>query len=213
MTNATREVIRRLSSYRKVLLKLKGLGFKKVFSDNLGDALGISASQVRKDFSIFNLTGNKKGGYVIDELVVKLNDILGKTNTQKIIIVGCGKLGTALMGHNGFAREGIKVVAGFDTDPTVINENSQIPIHDVGKLDDFVKRENIKIAIMTVPESAAMHVFDALVKAEIHGVLNFTPAQLKGTESCVVHSVNLSLEIENLFFFADGRDGTLPDTD
>jgi redox-sensing transcriptional repressor len=203
MSNATREVVRRLSSYRKVLLKLKGLGFKKVFSDNLGDALGVSASQVRKDFSLFQLSGNKKGGYTVDDLIDKLNEILGKSQVQKIIVVGCGKLGTALMWHNGFIREGIKVVAGFDTDPTVINENSQVPVYDMGKLKDFVKKENIKIAIMTVPESAAMHVFDALVESKIHGVLNFTPAPLKATESCAIHSVNLSLEIENLFFFAN----------
>ncbi len=213
MTNANREVIRRLSSYRKVLLKLRALGFKKVFSDNLGDALGVSASQVRKDFSVFHLTGNKKGGYLVDELIEKLNVILGKTGTQKIVIVGCGKLGTALMGHNGLIREGIKVIAGFDTDPAVIDENAQIPIYDMGKLADFVRQENIKIAVMTVPESAALHVFELLVDADIRGILNFTPAQLKATSSCVVHSVNLSLEIENLFFFAENGGRELIETD
>ena len=99
--NTNQEVIRRLSRYRNVMRKMKGLGLVKVFSDNLADAVGVSSSLVRKDFSMFNLTGNKRGGYRIDDLVAKLNVLLGKDKKQKIVIIGCGKLGQALMNHNG----------------------------------------------------------------------------------------------------------------
>ncbi len=206
---ANRETIHRLSSYRKVLGKMADLGFQKVFSDNLGDALGVSAPQVRKDFSVFGLTGNKKGGYQVVALLARLNEILGKNEVQKIIIVGCGKLGTALMGHNRFVREGIKVVAGFDADPAIINPEAQIPVFALSELPRVVAAQQVRIAIMAVPEAAAGHVFEELQKSQVRGVLNFTATQLKSTESCVVHNVNLALEIENLFYFA-GRQGMPP---
>ncbi len=202
MILANREAINRLSNYRKVLLKLQSLGFRKVYSDNLADALGLTAAQVRKDLSKFHLTGNKKGGYQVDSLIISLNEILGKNEDQKIIIVGCGKLGTALMGYNRFFREGIKVVAGFDTDPAIIKPENSIPIHGMEKIPEVVNRENVKIAIITVPENAAQHVYEILLDCGILGVLNFTPTQLKNTEHCVVHNVNLDMEIENLFYFA-----------
>ncbi len=205
-TTVNREAVHRLSNYRKVLSKLTDLGFQKVFSDNLGDALGVSAAQVRKDFSQFGLTGNKKGGYQVHDLLARLNEILGKNELQKIIILGCGKLGTALMGHNHFVREGIKVIAGFDTDPAIIKPDSQIPIFALTELPKIVAEQQIRIAVLTVPETAAGHVFEILLKSQVRGVLNFTPTQLKSTEECVVHNVNLALELENLFYFAGSKE-------
>jgi len=206
MILGNREVINRLSNYRKVLLTMQSLGFRKVFSDNLADALGLTAAQVRKDLSSFKLSGNKKGGYQVEVLIDRLNVILGKNEEQKIIIIGCGKLGSALMGYNRFIREGIKVVAGFDTDPEIINPDGSISIYGLEHLPDYVVREQVKVAVMTVPESAAQHVFQILLESDIRGVLNFTPAQLKDTENCVVHNVNLALEIENLFYFAKSQE-------
>ena len=89
--------ISRLSRYRKALFRFKELGFVKVFSDTLGEAVGVTASQVRKDFSLFGISGNKRGGYQIDALIDKLQNILGKDFDQKVIIVGIGNIGNALM--------------------------------------------------------------------------------------------------------------------
>ena len=111
------DLIKRLSQYKKILVKLKTMGFVKVFSDNLSDALGISASLVRKDFAACNLTGKRRGGYQVNELIEKLNILLGKNSEQRVIMVGCGKLGSALMNYRGFDTEQIKIVAGFDTNP------------------------------------------------------------------------------------------------
>ena len=194
------DIAQRLSQYRSVLYKLKALGFVRVFSDNLGDALEISPALVRKDFSTFNLTGNKRGGYRIDDLLDKLNRLLGKDKIQRIIIVGCGKIGQALMTYSGFTREGIQVVAGFDTSAALINPQASIPIYDIKELKAYVKREGIRIAIMAVPDNAASHIFDLLRSTEIKGVLNFAPVPLKGVEGCVVRNINIGLELENLFY-------------
>lgn len=204
--NSSRDMVQRLSNYRSVLCKLKALGFVKVFSDNLGDALGISSSQVRKDFSQFELTGNKKGGYKVDQLITRLNVILGKDKIQNIVVVGCGKIGTALMNYNGFSRESIKVVAGFDTDPTLINEHAIIPIIELGKMKDFIQKNNIKIAIITTPESGTPMVQNLLLESGVKGILNFTPVRLKGSDTCVTHNVNIEQEIENLFYFVNRMD-------
>ena len=194
------DIAQRLSKYRSVLYKLKGLGFVKVFSDNLGDALGISPALVRKDFSQFNLTDHKRGGYRVDSLLEKLNRMLGKDRAQKIVIVGCGKIGTALINYQGFAREGIEIVAGFDVDPAVLNATAPVPILDLKEFKPFVRRAGIKVAILTVPDNAAAQVLDLLQACDLRGVLNFAPLQLKGSEKCLIRNINIGMEIENLFY-------------
>ena len=85
--------IMRLSRYRSALTNLKLLNFNRVFSDNLADAAGATSAQVRKDFSIFGLAGNRRGGYLVDELIAQLDKILGKDKVQKFILVGAGNMG------------------------------------------------------------------------------------------------------------------------
>ena len=196
-----RDMIQRLSRYKSLLYKLKSLGFVKVFSDNLGDAVGISSALVRKDFATVGLSGIKRGGYRIEELIERLNVILGKDEIQRIIIVGCGKIGTALINYHGFMREGIKVMAGFDVKPELFQLQAAVPVLDMAQVVDYVRKEGIQIAIMTVPEGAATQALDVLVAAGIKGVLNFAPVPLKGSEQCFVHNINIGLEIENLFYY------------
>ena len=177
--------ILRLSKYKKALTRLHSMGFKKVFSDNLADAIGVTPSQVRKDFSIFDLSGHKKGGYLIDDLIHKINKILGKEEVEKVIIVGCGNIGTALMRYNGFEKEFIKVVAAFDNNPAKINPNAQIPIFPMEELFDFIVKEKIRTAILAVPDQAAQHVVDTLVSAVClifaNGAARYLPAHLPDT--------------------------------
>lgn len=196
-----RDMIQRLTKYKSLLHKLRALGFVKVFSDNLGDAVGISSALVRKDFSTVGLTGHRRGGYKIDDLIERLNKVLGKDTIQKIIIVGCGKIGTALINYRGFEREQIQAVAGFDVKPERIDPKAPIPILPMSDLAAFVKKNGVQIAVMTVPEDAASQVLDALMNAGIKGVLNFTPLQLKGSERCWINNINIALEIENLFYY------------
>ncbi|MEE9367824.1 MAG: redox-sensing transcriptional repressor Rex [Pontiella sp.] len=194
------EIINRLLKYRTVLQKMKALGFIRVFSDNLADAVGVSASLVRKDFSMFELTGNKRGGYQIDVLTERLNVILGKDKKQKIIIVGCGKMGGALMQYNGFPRAGIRVVAGFDSEQKLLDPDGPIPILHVSKMKDYIAKNNIKLAVLTVPEPSAQSILDSLMKANIRGVVNFAPLPLKGSDTCIIHNINIEQELETLFY-------------
>jgi len=193
----------RLSRYKNALYRLQALGFVKVFSDNLADSVGSTASQVRKDFSLFGISGNKKGGYQIDILLEKLNSILGKDQLQKVIVIGAGHIGSALMRYRGFEKEGIKILAGFDIDPAKINRNSVVPILPLEEVKAFIKAQGIKIAILAVPDIAAQQAVEMITGAGIKGVLNFAPLRLKDVEGCIINNVNLEIELENLIYFVN----------
>ena len=206
----------RLSKYKNALYRLKLLGFVRVFSDNLADAVEATASQVRKDFSLFGILGNKRGGYKIDELIEKLNIILGKDELQKVVIVGLGKLGTALIHYTGFEKEEIKIVAAFDIDPTKFNrldsqplkQKEKTPVLPLEDLPEFVRKNNIKIGIITVPDIAAKQVVEIMLSAGIKGVLNFAPIRLRGNDDCIINNVNLEVELENLIYFVNASTKT-----
>jgi redox-sensing transcriptional repressor len=205
-----RNCVIRLSRYKSAILRLKTLGFVKVFSDNLADAVGVTSAQVRKDFSLFGISGNKRGGYQIDALIEKLNGILGKDQTHKVIVVGLGNIGTALMKYKRFEKEGIVITAVFEIDPSKYNREARIPVLPLQDIKEYVKNNGIKIGIIAVPDIAAQQVADIMFESGIKGILNFAPIRLKGPESTVINYVNLELELENVIYFvnANGRTAT-----
>jgi len=202
---SSRSRILRLSRYKNAALRLKSLNFVKVFSDNLADATGVTASQVRKDFSLFSISGNRRGGYQIDELLTQLNRVLGKDKLQKFIVIGVGNLGRALINYPGFAKSEIKIVAGFDIDPAKYNRKADTLILPMDELAGFAKTNEIELAIITVPDFAAQEAFEKLMPAGIKGVLNFAPIRLKGDDKIVVHNLNLETEFENLIYFVNTK--------
>jgi len=193
----------RLSRYKNALYRLRDLGFVKVFSDNLADAIGVTASQVRKDFSLFGITGNRKGGYEIASLLEKLGGILGKDRVERVIIVGAGHLAYALMHYRGFEKEGIKIEAAFDIDPLKFAKNAQIPVLPMEEMKDFVVSNNVKVGVLAVPEIGAQRAADTMFAAGIKGILNFAPLRLKAPNDCTINNVNLEIELENLVYFVN----------
>ena len=195
-----KELVIRLLKYRRILNQLKNLGFEKVFSNNLGDAIGVAPALVRKDFSLLVLGGNKRGGYNIDYLSEQLNRILGKTREQKIIIVGMGKIGTAIAQYKGFLQGDFEVAAGFDVRPVDLPATLELPVLDLSALPGYAAENHIDVAILSVPEEVATECHRVLKDAGIKGILNFTPVELKTTQNCIIHNINIGVEIETLFF-------------
>ncbi|HEX9933918.1 MAG TPA: redox-sensing transcriptional repressor Rex [bacterium] len=200
---ANKKVIFRLSQYRQALFKFKELGFAKVFSDTLGDAIGVTSVQVRKDFSLFGITGNKRGGYQVDALIKNLQSILGKDQPQEVILVGAGDVGSALIKYKNFENESIKIVAGFDIDPAKINCKLRVPVLPMSDMGRFVRERGIKVGIIAVPDVAAQEVFDQMVACGIQGILNFAPIRFRGADGFVINNVNLQIEIENIIYFVN----------
>jgi redox-sensing transcriptional repressor len=200
-----KDFILRLTKYKRLLYKLKALGFERVFSNNLGDAIGVTPALVRKDFSTLNLPGNKRGGYNIDTLVSKLDKILGRDRPQQVVVVGCGRIGTALMEYSGFNADGIEIVAGFDIHPESVHTSSGIPIYSMDKIENFIKENDIQVGVIAVPDTEASKTMDRLIDAGIRGILNFAPVELKCSRSdcpvnTAIHNVNIALELEHLFY-------------
>lgn len=199
----------RLLKYKSSLLRFRILGFKRVFSDNLADAADVTAAQVRKDFSLFGIPGNRRGGYQIDELLTRLNSLLGKDVVQKVVIVGAGHIGSALMKYKGFDKEGIQITAGFDIDPEKIQREGGIPVYPFEEMKDYVKNNNIKIGIISVTEMFAQHVLDTMVEAGIKGVLNFAPIKLKGPDDVFISNVDLLGELEKVIYFVKSAESRI----
>lgn len=198
-----RKCILRLSRYKNALKRLRAMGFVKVFSGNLAEAAGVTSSQVRKDFSLFGITGNRRGGYKVDELVSSIGNILGKNETQKVVIIGVGNIGNALLHYKGFEMGGIHIVAGFDIDPARYQRHAEIPILPLEEFRPFVESQGIKVAILSVPDVAAHHVSEIMIAAGIKGILNFAPIQLRGAGNVVISNINLEVELENLVYFVN----------
>jgi len=198
-----KKCIIRLSRYKNALKRLKALDFVKVFSDNLSDAAGATPSQVRKDFSLFGISGHGRGGYNVDELIKKLRDILGKNETQNAVIVGAGHIGQALLKYKGFKAGGIEIFAGFDIDPAKYDDKSEIPIYPLDDFRDYVSKNKVKIGILTVPDYAAQQISEIMISAGIKGILNFAPIQLRLAEGVVINNINLEIELENLIYFVN----------
>ena len=196
-----KKTIVRISKYKNALKRFKMLGLSRVFSDNLAEAVGVSSIQVRKDFSLFGITGNKRGGYPIDALMEQLRSVLGKQDIKKVIIVGVGNMGAALIRYNGFERELINIVAGFDSDTAKLSPHAPIPILHIDKLENFVRDNAIKIGIIAVPDMAAQRIVDCMIGAGIKGILNFASIRLNAPEGCFINSVNLIPELESVIYF------------
>jgi redox-sensing transcriptional repressor len=197
-----KQSIIRLSRYKTALTRLKSLGFSRIYSPNLADAIGVTPSQVRKDFSLFRLSGNKRGGYSVDDLLAQLKVILGKNEIHRVIIVGVGNIGTALMRYQGFEKEGIKIIAGFDIDPLTYTQGQEVPVYPLDAVGQMVREQGIKIGIIAVPDYAAQQTLDLMMAAGIKGVLNFAPLRLRALADVVVTNVNLVMELENVIYFS-----------
>jgi redox-sensing transcriptional repressor len=206
---SNRSCIIRLSKYKNALNRLRALGFVKVFSDNLADGAGVTSSQVRKDFSLFGITGNKRGGYKVDELIEQLREILGKNETKEVIIVGMGRIGRALLNYNAFQGSGIRIVAGFDIDPEKFREDDEIPVLPLDGFTDYVRSRKIQVAVLAVPDVAAQRVSEIMVAAGVKGILNFAPIHLRPAKDAVINNINLEVELENLIYFVNesGKSG------
>ena len=193
--------IRRLLLYRLCLVKFKEMGFNKVYSYNLGHEAGVSPEQIRKDFSQFGIKGNKKGGYDLNSLLERLNSIFKSNENQKVIIVGMGNMGRALSHYEcGFTERRQYIVAGFEVDPVKIRKTYNIPVFRMTYMDEFIKENGVKIAILAVPAISAQSVCTQLVNAGIKGIMNFAPVILQVPDDVTVNNVNLCDELECIMY-------------
>lgn len=195
-----RSNIKRMLRYKLCLYRFKELGFETVYSYSIGSASGVSAVQVRKDFATFGITGRKRGGYNIDELLNKLNALFG-TDTKNIIIIGMGNIGRALAQYSPrFSNKNLNIIAGFDIDPSKHKKAYGIPVFSLKKIPEVINMYNVKTAVIAVPAQMAQDISNILVEEGIKGILNFSPVILRVPEEIVISDINLSNELESIIY-------------
>ncbi len=197
-----RKTIYRLSIYLRCLARLHENGIGTVSSEALAKAAGVKPTQLRKDLAYFGTFGTRGLGYDVTELFKKISEELGTSRLQPVILVGVGHLGLALVSYRGFEKEGFEIVAAFDAEPQRRRDKEiKQPIYAMNELPEFVQKQNVKMAILTVPAAAAQTVANQLIDAGVTGILNFSPIVLSVPEEVMVNNVNLAIELENLSYF------------
>jgi redox-sensing transcriptional repressor len=185
-----------------VLQRLRSNQIRTVSSAALSKVSGVNPAQLRKDLAHLGHVGTRGLGYNVEALCSKLAEVMGSASLQPVILVGVGQLGSALLGYDGFEREGFEIVGAFDLDAAQMRpRRSKVDAMSMEELPSFVKERGIKIAILTVPGHVAQEVANSLIESGIQAILNFAPAVLNVPEHAVVNSVNLAAELENLSYF------------
>ena len=172
-----------------------------VSSEQLARRGHTTAAQVRKDLSHFGSFGKRGLGYSVDELKDRLRIILGLDRVWRVILVGAGRIGSALFEYPDFKKRGYDCVAVVDNDPAKIGEKwGERVIRPAEELESLIKELHATLVILAVPASAAQLVAECSVNAGVRGILNFAPVQIQVPEDIPVENVNLVMELEALSF-------------
>lgn len=197
-------IIGRLPIYLRALQRLSEKGILTTSSQELGEIIGISAAQIRKDISQFGEFGKQGTGYSIPFLIERLRDILKVDRVWEVVIVGMGDIGHALARYNGFANRGFHISMVFDNDPAKIGQNvGEYEIFDTATLVDRIKQNKIKIAMLTVPAASAQEMTDQLVKAGIKAILNYAPTSLNVPRGVHVQYTDPVTHLQRMTYYLD----------
>lgn len=200
--------VRRLSLYLRQLEAFGEDDCRTVSSRELGEALGLSDAQVRRDLAYFGQFGHPGIGYRVPELIPRIRRILGTDRISHVLLVGAGNLGRALTAFRGFTKRGFELVAVFDKDAAKIGQLIDGPhavrIQPLSDMAATVKKHSIRVGILAVPASVAQQVAEEMVAAGIRGILNFAPVALQVGPEVAVASVDLAIHLEQLSFQVGG---------
>jgi len=201
--------VERLIQYYRLLIQMKEEERKVVSSLQIGEILGIKASQVRKDLSYFGEIGKRGVGYHVNRLCLHIENILASPKVWKVALAGVGNLGTALMGHAAFQSYKFDVDALFDVDPEKVGQEIMgVKCWHVDEIAKVMGERDIEVLILAVPASAAQNCVDkAVLSPSLKGILAFTPATVVVPEKILFYRVDIFVALEKLLFFLKEREG------
>ena len=194
-------VIKRLPGYYRHLKGLEQEGVRQISSQELGERMHLTASQIRQDINCFGGFGRQGYGYSVPGLREHIGHILGVDRLHKMIIVGGGNIGRAVASADSFPNNGFETVAIFDNDRHKIGMNVEgITVQDSAEMERFIRESAVDIALLAVPASVAQEVAEALYSFGIKGFWNFAPVDLKLPRDAVAENVHLDESLEILSF-------------
>ncbi len=193
--------VMRLSIYSRYLNQLLDEGVETISSGEIAKGVGVGSAQVRKDLAYFGEFGTRGVGYNVKELFGHLMKILGLDKKWKVIIIGAGKLGSALALYQGFKDRGFAVSAILDANKERIGQKlSNVEIEPLELMQQRIQENNIKLGVVTVPAQSAQDVTDKLIAAGVKAILNFSPQVLRVPSGIILRNVDLSVNMEVLSF-------------
>jgi len=195
-------VIGRLPVYLRALARLASEGQEITSSQQLGEMLGVSSAQIRKDFSYFGEFGKQGMGYTIAYLQEQLSAILKVDREWEVVIVGAGPLAEALIGENPFAGKGFRIAALFDSRPERIGQRlAGLEILDSAQLPEVVRQRGLKVAILAVPAAEAQQVADTLVAAGIQAILSYAPTTLSVPPEVCLQYNDAAAQLQRMAYY------------
>ncbi len=197
-------VVGRLPVYLRELQRMASEGRLVTSSQELGERLGISAAQIRKDLSQFGEFGKQGTGYEIDFLIANLLEILKVNRVWDMVVVGAGDIGSAIARYQGFADRGFQVTMIFDNDPQKIGTHiGEFTVNDSTQLVPAIREASIKVAMISVPAQHAQEVADELVKAGIKAILNYAPISLNVPENVRVQHTDPVTHLQRMTYYLE----------
>ncbi len=198
--------IERLCAYRRILFLWRQQDKQRFHSRELAEAAGITSAQVRRDLMSLKAIGTPKNGYFTDNIIDELGLIIEGETGQRVVLIGAGNLGNAIVTYFDGRRPDLNIVAVFDNDPGKIGKTvASVPCLPVDQLGRTVKEKDVLLGIVTVPGSLAQEMANLLIEAGVKAIINFTPAKLKVPAEVFVEDVDISIAIEKSAYFARTR--------
>lgn len=197
-------VISRLPRYFRYLGDLKDQGVERISSQELSGIMNVTASQIRQDFNNFGGFGQQGYGYNVEYLYQEVGRLLGLDKTHHLIIIGAGNLGQALANYMNFARRGFIFTGIFDVNPALYGYKIRgIEVRPMEELAEFVQKNNVDIAVLTIPKSEAIQVSEQLVAVGIKAIWNFAHVDLQVPGGVQVENVHLSDSLMKLSYMLE----------
>ena len=186
----------RLPQYLEYLRSLPEIR-RTISATAIAGALSLGDVQVRNDLAVVSGAGKPKIGYETDKLITDIECRLGYERLTNAVLVGAGKLGRALLDYDGFEDFGVKIIAGFDCNETVLKKGTKdiLPIKDIR---DYCREHDVKLGVITVGVGSAQDVCDKLVESGIEAIWNFAPVTLKVPKGILLKQENLALSLAYL---------------
>jgi len=197
----SRACVGRFSLYLRRLEDVLTEGHKRVSSHTLGESLGITDTQIRKDLASLGSLGQPGIGYDVAELIAAIRSTLGIDRTWNAVLVGVGNLARALLRYQGFVERGFRIVGLFDADAEKVGKMVDgLQIYSTDRMKEVIESTHAELGILTVPAPAVQNVADVMIAAGIRGLLNFAPGIVRVPEGVRVVSVDLTVQLEQLAF-------------
>jgi redox-sensing transcriptional repressor len=191
--------------YLRGSLELAGQGVGRLSSQQLGDYLGLNPWLIRKDFSCFGDLGKRGVGYDTQILICRIKKVLRLDVDRRAVLVGVGRLGSALLEYGGFSRYGLQIVAAFDRDQATVGRTiGGVRIEHIDKLGT-VETRHIDMGIIAVPEESAQEVANTILKTGIQGILSFSPRHIVTPRRVKVITIDIAMDLARLPYYLSGN--------